>query len=52
MWFDMADANHDGKVTQAEAATAAGMMFDRMDANHDGTITPDERGAPPPRPQG
>src|SRR5206468_925531 len=44
-WFDRLDANHDGRVSLAEADTAAAAMFDRMDVNHDGTITPDERGA-------
>lgn len=42
-WFDMADANGDGRVTLAEAQRGAAAMFDRMDLNHDGTIDPDER---------
>lgn len=34
-----ADADKDGKVTQAEAVNAALAHFDRMDANKDGTVT-------------
>jgi hypothetical protein len=41
--FDMADANHDGRVSLAEAQAAALAHFDKADANHDGKITPDER---------
>jgi Ca2+-binding EF-hand superfamily protein len=41
--FDMADTNHDGRVSLAEAQAAALAHFDRADANHDGKITPDER---------
>ena len=41
--FDMADANHDGRVSLAEAQAAALAHFDRADTNHDGKITPDER---------
>jgi Ca2+-binding EF-hand superfamily protein len=41
--FDMADSNHDGRVSLQEAETAAVAHFDRMDANHDGQVTPDER---------
>ena len=40
--FDMADANHDGRVSLGEAQAAALAHFDRADANHDGKITPDE----------
>jgi hypothetical protein len=40
--FDMADGNHDGRVTLAEAQAAALAHFDRADTNHDGRITPDE----------
>ncbi len=43
--IDMADANDDGKVTEAEAEALALQHFDQMDANHDGQITPDERRA-------
>jgi hypothetical protein len=41
--FDMADANHDGRVSLAEAQAAALAHFDRADTNRDGRITPDER---------
>jgi Ca2+-binding EF-hand superfamily protein len=41
--FDMADANHDGRVSLAEAEAAALAHFDRADLNHDGRITPEER---------
>jgi len=41
--FEMADANHDGRVSLAEAQSAALAHFDRADLNHDGRITPDER---------
>ena len=47
-WFDRADADHDGKVTLAEAQAAALARFDAMDRNRDGTLRPDEMGAPPP----
>ena len=40
--FDMADANHDGRVSLAEAQAAALAHFDKADLNHDGKITPDE----------
>ena len=40
--FEMADANHDGRVSLAEAQAAALAHFDRADLNHDGKITPDE----------
>ena len=42
--FDMADGNHDGRVSLAEAQAAALSHFDKADTNHDGRITPDERG--------
>jgi len=41
--FEMADANKDGRVSLAEAQSAALAHFDRADANRDGRITPDER---------
>ncbi|MEZ5655022.1 MAG: EF-hand domain-containing protein [Sphingobium sp.] len=41
--FDMADANNDGKVTMAEAKTAAMTHFDKVDADKNGTITSQER---------
>ena len=43
--FEKADANHDGRVTQAEAQAEAFAHFDMMDANHDGRVTPAERKA-------
>jgi hypothetical protein len=41
--FDMADSNHDGRLTLQEAEAAALAHFDRADLNHDGRITPEER---------
>ena len=41
--FEMADANHDGRVSLAEAQAAALAHFDKADINHDGRITPDEQ---------
>jgi len=41
--FEMADANKDGKVTLAEATTAALTHFDKVDADKNGTVTPAER---------
>ena len=41
--FEMADANKDGRVSLAEAQSAALAHFDRADINRDGRITPDER---------
>jgi Ca2+-binding EF-hand superfamily protein len=41
--FTMADTNHDGRVTLAEAQAAALQHFDMVDTNHDGQISPDER---------
>lgn len=43
LMLDRADANKDGKVTEAEALTSALTRFDRADSNKDGKITPDER---------
>lgn len=40
--LEMADANHDGKVTLAEAQKAALAWFDKADVNHDGVIDRDE----------
>lgn len=45
MMGPMADANHDGTLTQAEFMTAAMQRFERTDANHDGTVTREERQA-------
>jgi Ca2+-binding EF-hand superfamily protein len=41
--FEMADANHDGRVSLAKVQAAALAHFDKADVNHDGRITPDER---------
>jgi len=41
----MADSNHDGQITLAEAEAMALQHFDRMDSNHDGQVTPEERRA-------
>jgi hypothetical protein len=41
--FDMADGNHDGRVTLQEATNAALRHFDTADVNRDGQLTPDER---------
>ncbi len=43
--FERLDADHDGRVSLAEAQAKALAMFDRIDANRDGTVTPDERRA-------
>ena len=38
--FELADANHDGKLSRTEAADfLAGEIFDARDTNHDGQIT-------------
>jgi Ca2+-binding EF-hand superfamily protein len=44
-WFDRADADHDGRVSLAEAQRAATALFDRLDTNHDGVLSADERAA-------
>lgn len=44
----MADSNHDGQITLAEAEALALQHFDQMDANHDGQVTPEERRAARP----
>jgi hypothetical protein len=43
--FEEMDANHDGKVSLAEAQAFATRIFDRFDTNKDGTISPEERQA-------
>lgn len=45
LWFDRADANRNGKVTQAEAQALLAATFQRYDANGDGQIGNDERAA-------
>jgi hypothetical protein len=39
------DADHDGRVSLAEARAKALEAFDRADANRDGVVTPEERHA-------
>ena len=41
--LEMADANHDGRVSLQEAEAAALAHFDKADLNHDGKLTPEER---------
>ena len=41
--FEMADANHDGRVSLQEMTKVALQHFDSADANHDGTLSPEER---------
>jgi Ca2+-binding EF-hand superfamily protein len=43
--FAAMDADHDGRVSRAEASARALAMFDRADANRDGTVTIEERRA-------
>ena len=43
--FDRLDADHDGRVSLAEASSRALAMFDRADADRNGTVTPEERRA-------
>ena len=43
--FNAVDANHDGKLSRAEAGTRALAAFDSMDSNHDGIVTPAEKRA-------
>ena len=40
-----ADANHDGRITQAEFDASVRAHFDAMDTNHDGMISREERQA-------
>jgi hypothetical protein len=37
--FDKLDANHDGKIDQADRAVREKARFDRVDANHDGQLS-------------
>lgn len=43
--FADADANHDGKVSAAEARARVDAAFDAADADHDGVLTAEERQA-------
>ena len=45
----MIDADKDGAVTRAEAATAADAMFAELDRDDDGALTPKDRPARPDR---
>jgi hypothetical protein len=45
MMFRHADADHDGKVSLAEAEAAALARFDKADTNHDGVLSDAEREA-------
>jgi Ca2+-binding EF-hand superfamily protein len=48
--FELADANHDGKLSRAEASDfIAGQVFTARDTNHDGRITNGEWVAADPR---
>ena len=38
LWFDTADADHDGKLTRAEFREDAERFFRQIDSNHDGVI--------------
>ena len=38
VWFDRADANHDGKIDRAEFRADAAAFFKRLDTNSDGVI--------------
>ena len=43
--FAESDANHDGKVSAAEARARVNAAFDAADTNHDGVLTAEERQA-------
>jgi hypothetical protein len=52
-WFRAADANGDGRLTQDELESLAGLTFRFHDTNRDGTLQPQEvRRAATPRRQG
>ncbi|NYT42655.1 hypothetical protein HZY97_17915 [Sphingomonas sp. R-74633] len=42
IWFDKADANHDGVLTQDEMEADAARFFAVLDRGHDGEIDPDD----------
>lgn len=42
VWFQQADRNHDGAITQDEMIADAQRFFETLDTNHDGEIDPDE----------
>lgn len=41
-WFDGADSDHDGALTQAEMEADAARFFAALDRKHDGEIDPDD----------
>jgi Ca2+-binding EF-hand superfamily protein len=41
-WFNQADRNHDGYLTEDEMVADAERFFATLDTNHDGQIDPDE----------
>jgi len=41
-WFNLADRNHDGRLTIEEMQQDAERFFGALDTNHDGEIDPDE----------
>jgi Ca2+-binding EF-hand superfamily protein len=43
--FERLDADHDGRVSLAEASSRALALFDRADSDRNGTVTPEERRA-------
>ena len=45
LWFTRADANKDGKVSEAEAQALLSATFAKYDANKDGKIGGEERAA-------
>ena len=45
LWFDKADANKDGKISQTEYGKLFFATFDRYDKNNDGRISAAERAA-------
>jgi hypothetical protein len=42
IWFQAADANHDGRLSRAEFRAEAEAFFAQLDTNHDGIIDADE----------
>jgi len=42
VWFDAADANHDGRLTLGEMRADADRFFKTLDLNHDGQLLPEE----------
>ena len=45
MMITRMDADHDGKISLAEATAASLARFDAADTNHDGVLSPEERAA-------